>query len=84
MNRNNVLHVVVHIGKKAGIPNVYSHRFRHTFAVMFLSNGGNVFQLQDLLGHTSLKMCRRYVSLADRDLEEAHRFASPGDGLLRR
>jgi integrase/recombinase XerD len=84
MNRGSVLQMIVRIGKKAGIPNVHPHRFRHAFAVEYLRNGGNVLALQEELGHTTLKMVQRYVQLASVDLEDAHRKASPGDAMLRR
>lgn len=84
MNCDSVKQLLDRIGKKAGVPKTHPHRFRHTFAVSFLRNGGNVFQLQDLLGNTSLKMCRRYIMLVENDLKAIHRVASPGDHLLRR
>ncbi len=82
MNRDSLRQLISGIGEKAGVKNAHPHRFRHTFAVEFLRNGGNVYQLQDLLGHTTLEMCRRYVTLATNDLKEIHRRASPGDHLL--
>jgi len=74
---NGLLHLIKRLGKRAGIHNAYPHRFRHTFAVNFLRNGGNAIELQYMLGHTSLEMVRRYVKLAQVDLEAAHKRASP-------
>jgi site-specific recombinase XerD len=59
------------------------HILRHTFARSFLQNGGDVFSLQRILGHSpsSLQVTRRYVDLLDDDLREIHRIASPVDRL---
>jgi len=69
-------------GKLAGVKGVHPHKFRHTFAVMYLRNGGDAFSLQRALGHSSLEMTKRYCALADADLAEKHRLASPGDKFL--
>ena len=59
------------------------HVLRHTFARSFLQNGGDVFSLQRILGHSpaSLQVTRRYVDLLDDDLRSVHRNASPVDRL---
>ena len=57
------------------------HAFRRGFAVQFLRNGSSVFELQQILGHTSLEMTRRYVNFLDEDLKAAHLRSSPGDRL---
>ena len=65
------------MGAKAGVQNCHPHRFRHTFAVNFLRNGGNAFELQMALGHMTLQMAQTYLALAQADLDAAHRKASP-------
>ena len=42
------------------------------FAAAYVRNGGNVFQLQRVLGHTTLDMTRRYVNLQVADLQAVH------------
>jgi integrase/recombinase XerD len=60
-------------GEMAGIPvRVSPHTFRHTFARNFLINGGDIFTLQELLGHSSLEMVRRYVRLFDKDKQNSY------------
>jgi integrase/recombinase XerD len=72
---------VLRIGKRAGIK-LSSHALRRTFATLALKAGMNVFQLQGLLGHSSLEMTRRYVALLDEDLVDAHKKHGPIDHLL--
>jgi len=42
------------LGKRAGVPRFHAHPFRHTFAVRYLMNGGEVMTLRLILGHTTL------------------------------
>lgn len=61
------------------------HTFRHTGAINFLRNGGGEFNLQQLLGHSTLTMTRHYVSaVSDDDVFKAHTTASPVDNFLKR
>jgi len=64
-----------------GREQVAPHAFRRGFAVEFLRNGGDVFTLQQILGHTSLEMTRRYVTFLDEDLKSAHLRFSPVDWM---
>ena len=57
---------------------------RHTFAINFLRNGGGVFALQSILGHSSLEMTRRYCqAMGFEDVVDEHARASPIDKVLR-
>lgn len=79
ITRQAVLLLLKRLGTKCSILSVHPHRFRHTFAVEFLRNGGNVFELQQLLGHEDLDMVKRYVQLAQVDIEVIAKKASPVD-----
>lgn len=49
-----------------GINNrVYFHSSRHTFATNFLISGGNVVNLQRLLGHSKIEETMIYVHIVD-------------------
>jgi site-specific recombinase XerD len=69
------------VKKAAGLQHFYPHICRHTFSVRYLINGGDVFSLQKILGHTSLEMTRKYVNLASGDVKDKHRKFSPMDNL---
>lgn len=49
------------IAKRAGVRSITYHDLRHTFATMYMRQGGSIYTLQALLGHTSIKMTERYA-----------------------
>jgi integrase len=61
---------------------IYAHPYlpRHTFAAMWLKNGGESIMLQRLLGHTTLMMTNRYCqAVGCYDAIESHKRYSPVD-----
>ncbi len=72
------------LGDRAGVEGVHPHKFRRTFATSFLRNGGDVLTLQRIMGHTTLAMTQRYLSMVNDDLSREHAKASPVNALLKR
>jgi len=47
-------------------------------AIIYLRNGGDVFSLQRILGHSTPDVVRSYVNMSDVDVKACHRRCSPG------
>lgn len=47
---------------------IHAHSFRHLFAINFLEQGGNVLDLQAILGHKSLETTSIYTRTTTREL----------------
>ncbi|UBV43243.1 tyrosine-type recombinase/integrase [Deinococcus taeanensis] len=77
MSRGTLDKVLERLCECAGLPRLSAHAFRRGFAVQYLRNGGDVFTLQRIFGHTSLEMSNRYAQLLQDDVKLAHRRASP-------
>ena len=64
--------MVKRYAKKAGInKDITPHTLRHTFATTFIRQGQNVMKLKDILGHSDIITTQIYVTLANKDIEEA-------------
>jgi integrase/recombinase XerD len=55
------------------------HDFRRAFALNFLRNGGDIYSLQNLMGHADLQDLSLYLAQTTEDLHVAHRNFSPVD-----
>ena len=78
VDRNNLRHMLNRAAERAGVSNVHPHRFRHTFAINFLRNGGNVFTLKELLGHEKLETVMIYATIVEQDIDAGQKH-SPAD-----
>lgn len=57
--------------RRAGLPSFRFHSLRHTYASHFMMNGGNIYDLQKILGHTKIEMTARYAHLSPEHLMRA-------------
>ena len=65
--------------KKAEITNsIRFHDLRHTFASQYVMNGGNIYDLQKFLGHTSIVMTQVYAHQSADYLQSAMKGFSLG------
>ncbi len=51
--------------KRAGLPDISWHMFRHTFASRLTRQGEDIVTVKDLLGHASIKTTMRYAHSND-------------------
>lgn len=50
--------------KEANVSEIRFHDLRHTYASHFMMNGGNIYDLQKILGHSDVQTTMRYAHLA--------------------
>lgn len=60
------------------------HGLRHNFAKAWVQSNGNMYQLQTIMGHSSLDMTRKYVRLFAEDIKEDFDKFSPLDNIKRK
>lgn len=83
MAADSIAQMIRKLGKRLGM-RLSPHKLRHSFAISFLRNGANPFELQIALGHTTLEMTRRYTqALGFDDVYKRHVMASPVDRLMK-
>lgn len=56
---------------RSGVRKVKFHDLRHTYASNFMMNGGQLYDLQKILGHTKSEMTQRYAHLSPEHMREA-------------
>ncbi len=81
LTENSIKLIFSRLAKKSGVSRLHAHLCRHTFATRFLINGGDVFTLQQILGHSTLEMVSHYVNLAANHVAIQHQRFSPLDRL---
>ncbi|MFC1982540.1 tyrosine-type recombinase/integrase [Chloroflexota bacterium] len=69
------------LAKRSGVNRLHAHLCRHTFAINYLMNGGDIFSLREILGHTTLDMVNHYLHFTSSQITAQHHKYSPMDKL---
>lgn len=67
--------------RKRGVEKTSAHLYRHTFAKRWILNGGDIFRLQKILGHSDLAVVKEYVEMFGNDLSRDFGKFNPLDTL---
>jgi site-specific recombinase XerD len=70
------------LARRSGITRLHAHLCRHTFAINYLLNGGDIFSLKVILGHTTLEMVNHYLHFNNAQITARHRQFSPMDRMM--
>jgi integrase/recombinase XerD len=86
LTKSGIQQMLRRYGRRSGFNGIRCspHTFRHTFAKNYLLNGGDLFSLQKILGHTSLASVRLYLNLFANDVKKQHLRFSPVDNLAQK
>jgi len=69
MTKSGVTSAIISYNTSRGITKHSIHLFRHTFAKLWILNGGDIFRLQKMLGHSSIDIVKEYVNMFSSDLQ---------------
>ncbi|MCH7801358.1 MAG: tyrosine-type recombinase/integrase [Chloroflexi bacterium] len=79
LTKSGVAQAITRTMMQGGIrpPKVGPHLLRHTFGRLYILNGGDVFSLKRLMGHSDLETTMIYVQMNNRDLIDQHKKGDP-------
>lgn len=81
LTENGLNEAIRRYNRKRGVEKTSIHLFRHSFAERYLKAGGSAFNLQRLLGHTTLQMTKHYCRIYDTELVDSYDQFSPLQNL---
>lgn len=71
-------------GKRIGLEDIHPHMLRNNFAKRYLMNGGDIYTLSKILGHSSVTVTEKaYLDLQSDDLRNKYQKHSPLMNLKR-
>jgi len=67
--------------RNRGVAKTSAHLYRHAFAKKWILNGGDIFRLQKILGHSDLSMVREYVNMFGNEISLDFNRFNPLDNM---
>ena len=83
LTRDTLKNMFRKLKRKSGVERLHPHLLRHTFATRYLENGGSIYNLKELLGHTTLKQTQAYLHVAQNRRHLDFARYSPLDNIKR-
>jgi len=83
LTRDGVTTVLYRYNHRRGVEKTSVHLYRHFFAKHWIMNGGDPFELQTILGHSSPTMVQNYVNIYGKDLKPNFIRYNPLDNYVR-
>lgn len=82
MSRYTLSSAIISYNRKRGVDLTSIHAFRHTFAKMYILNGGEIVKLQKLMGHADIMTTKKYINLYAKDVQKDYDKLNPLDNFL--
>ena len=84
LTRDGINKAIAKYNKKHGVKKTSIHLFRHTFAKHWITSGGDIISLAQVLTHSELEMVKRYANLYGSDVTDKIEQHSPLSSLRTR
>lgn len=70
MTRSGLSTAIARYNRRRGVDKTSLHLFRHTFAKLWITKGGDLISLAQVLTHSELDMVKRYANLYGSDVKD--------------
>ena len=81
MEKAMIATAIARYNRARGVDKTSIHLYRHTFAKNWILNGGDIFRLKSILGHSSIDIVKEYAEMFGSDLKRNFDRFNPLDNF---